>query len=154
MTRVHGDFHLGQVLVVSGDAYIIDFEGEPGLPLEQRRAKTSPLTDVAGLLRSLDYAAGSIIDPKNLVAARLDAASRDTFIRRLRTGAERAFLQAYREGVKDLPDFSVDALLDFFLLQKAAYEIGYEAANRPTWLSIPLLGLARLADRLAPEGSS
>ncbi|MGE0423752.1 MAG: maltose alpha-D-glucosyltransferase [Reyranellaceae bacterium] len=154
MTRVHGDFHLGQVLVVSGDAYIIDFEGEPGLPLEQRRAKTSPLTDVAGLLRSLDYAAGSIIDPKNLVAARLDAASRDTFVRRLRTGAERAFLQAYREGVKDLPDFSVDALLDFFLLQKAAYEIGYEAANRPTWLSIPLQGLVRLADRLAPEGSS
>jgi maltose alpha-D-glucosyltransferase/alpha-amylase len=154
MTRVHGDFHLGQILVTSGEAYIIDFEGEPGLPLEQRRAKSSPLTDVAGLLRSLDYAAGSITDPKNLVAARLDAAARDAFIKRLRSGAERAFLQAYREGVKDLPDFGVDALLDFFLLQKAAYEVGYEAANRPAWLSIPVQGLSRLADRLAPQGSS
>jgi maltose alpha-D-glucosyltransferase/alpha-amylase len=151
MTRVHGDFHLGQVLVVSGDAYIIDFEGEPGLPLEQRRAKSSPLTDVAGLLRSLDYAVGSVTDPKNLVAARLSSVARDAFIARLRAGAESAFLEAYREGVKDLPDIGGEGLLDFFLLQKAAYEIVYEAANRPTWLAIPLQGLSRLADRLALE---
>ncbi|MBX3501678.1 MAG: maltose alpha-D-glucosyltransferase [Alphaproteobacteria bacterium] len=151
MTRVHGDFHLGQVLVVSGDAYIIDFEGEPGLPLAQRRAKSSPLIDAAGLLRSLDYAVGAVTDPKNLVAARLSMAARDAFIARLRAGAERAFLEAYREGVNDLPNIGGDALLDFFLLQKAAYEIGYEAANRPTWLHIPLHGLSRLADRLVLE---
>jgi maltose alpha-D-glucosyltransferase/alpha-amylase len=151
LTRVHGDFHLGQVLVVSGDAYIIDFEGEPGLKLAQRRAKTSPLIDVAGLLRSLDYAVGSITDPKNLVAARLSSVARDAFIARLRAGAESAFLDAYREGVKDLPDLGGAGLLDFFLLQKAAYEIGYEAANRPSWLHIPLQGLSRLADRLVLE---
>src|SRR5262249_55081471 len=146
-----GDFHLGQVLVVSGDAYIIDFEGEPGLALAERRAKSSPLIDAAGLLRSLDYAVGAITDPKNLVAARLNSAGRDTFITRLRGGAESAFLDAYREGVKDLPDIGSAGLLDFFLKQKAAYEIGYESANRPSWLHIPLQGLSRLADRLVLE---
>jgi len=144
MTRIHGDFHLGQVLVASADAYIIDFEGEPARPLEERRRKASPLRDVAGLLRSIDYAAAMAIDPKNLLASRVSPGRRGRLVARLRDGSEKAFVQAYRAIAGDL-SFS---LLDFFLAEKAAYEICYEAANRPTWLAVPVSGLARIAERL------
>ncbi|MFH5925850.1 maltose alpha-D-glucosyltransferase [Roseomonas xinghualingensis] len=149
MTRVHGDFHLGQVLVAQGDAVIVDFEGEPARTLEERRAKGSPLRDVAGLLRSLDYAAAA-------AAAALSTAPaerRDALLARFRKEAGAAFSAAYRK-VEDeapmawAPAETRDALLDLFLLEKAAYELRYEAANRPTWLPIPLRGLAALADRL------
>ena len=93
--RIHGDFHLGQVLVASGDVYIIDFEGEPGRPLAERRAKASPLRDVAGLMRSFDYAAATTLDPKNVTAARLDAEARENVLKRLRETAQSAFLEAY-----------------------------------------------------------
>ncbi|MFO1080321.1 MAG: maltose alpha-D-glucosyltransferase [Reyranellaceae bacterium] len=148
MTRIHGDFHLGQVLVATGDAYIIDFEGEPARPLEERRRKASPLRDVAGLLRSIDYAAASTLDPKNVVAARLSPGRRQRLVTRLREGAEQSFLEGYREAVRDLPLFESDGLLDFFLIEKAAYEVVYEAANRPSWLAIPVGGLARVAGAL------
>ena len=144
MTRIHGDFHLGQVLVASADAYIIDFEGEPARPLEERRRKASPLRDVAGLLRSIDYAAAMAIDPKNLLASRVSPGRRGRLVARLRDGSEKAFVQAYRAIAGDLSF----ALLDFFLAEKAAYEICYEAANRPTWLAVPVSGLARIAERL------
>ncbi|WP_376099219.1 maltose alpha-D-glucosyltransferase [Roseomonas sp. CCTCC AB2023176] len=148
-TRVHGDFHLGQVLVAQGDAVIVDFEGEPARTLEERRAKGSPLRDVAGLLRSLDYAAGA-------AAGQLSAAPaerRDALLARFRQEAGAAFLTAYREAeaaapVKWAPEATTDALIDLFTLEKAAYEVRYEAANRPGWLPIPLRGLAALADRL------
>ena len=145
MTRVHGDFHLGQVLVASGDVYIIDFEGEPGQPLESRRAKSSPLRDVAGLMRSFDYAAATTLDPNNVTAARLSAEDREVFLTQLRDSAQKAFLDAYFAAVGMEPN---TRLLDFFLIEKAAYELSYEVANRPAWLPIPLNGLSRLADRI------
>jgi maltose alpha-D-glucosyltransferase/alpha-amylase len=150
--RVHGDFHLGQVLVASGDVYIIDFEGEPGQSLEFRRTKSSPLRDVAGFIRSLDYAAAAALDPKNFTAARLLGEDREALLTQLRDGAQKAFLDAYRAAAGTAPDRT---LLDFFLIEKAAYELGYEAANRPAWLSIPVNGLCRLAERIlgAPSRS-
>jgi maltose alpha-D-glucosyltransferase / alpha-amylase len=152
MTRIHGDFHLGQVLVATGDAYIIDFEGEPSRPLTERRAKASPLRDVAGLLRSFDYALATSLDPKNMAAARVPEEIRRKVLTRLWDGARRAFLDAYHAAVGDLPGLGNSDLLDFFLIEKAAYEIGYEAANRPAWLPIPLNGLARIIRRLRDGG--
>ncbi|TAJ82358.1 maltose alpha-D-glucosyltransferase [Reyranella sp.] len=157
MTRIHGDFHLGQVLVASADAYIIDFEGEPARPLAERRRKASPMRDVAGLLRSVDYAAATTLDPKNFVANRVPEARRLRLVTRLRKGAQRAFLATYRQAAAGLPGMDRGELLDFFLAEKAAYEICYEAANRPAWVAIPLTGLARIAARLlkdAPPGEA
>jgi maltose alpha-D-glucosyltransferase/alpha-amylase len=144
MMRVHGDFHLGQVLVTSGDVFIIDFEGEPGQPIDARRAKSSPLRDVAGLMRSLDYAAAAALDPKNIAAAALAAEDREELLIQLRDNAQQAFLDAYF----DASESRNDPLLDFFLIEKAAYELCYEASNRPAWLSIPLDGLLRIAERV------
>jgi maltose alpha-D-glucosyltransferase / alpha-amylase len=149
-TRIHGDFHLGQVLVASGDVFIIDFEGEPGQPIEARRAKSSPLRDVAGLLRSFDYAAAAALDPKNMTAARLSTQDREVFLTQLRNSAQRAFLDAYFLSSGQEPN---SKLLEFFLFEKAAYELGYEAANRPSWLPIPVNGLSQLADRILRPSS-
>ena len=151
--RIHGDFHLGQVLVTQGDAVIIDFEGEPAKPLEQRRAKMSPLRDVAGLLRSIDYAAamGQKTGPADVGEAG-EAKKRDIVARYL-PAAKKAFLMAYREQAAridhrwDHAD-GEDALLDLFTIEKAAYELCYEAANRPTWIIVPLAGLAQWAATL------
>jgi maltose alpha-D-glucosyltransferase/alpha-amylase len=151
VTRIHGDFHLGQVLVASGDAYIIDFEGEPARPLAERRAKMSPMVDVAGLMRSIDYAVATTLDPKTPTSAPLPEATRAKFVKRLRDGAQEAFLEAYRAGAGGLPGLDNMDLLNFFMLEKAAYELGYEAANRPAWLSIPLHGLHRLMGRILGE---
>ncbi|WP_206934868.1 maltose alpha-D-glucosyltransferase [Roseococcus thiosulfatophilus] len=150
-TRVHGDFHLGQVLVAQGDAVIVDFEGEPARTLEERRAKGSPLRDVAGLLRSLDYAAH--VGEGNDTVAAAPADRRAALFARWKQETAAVFLDAYREVHAAAPEPWVPAgaeaaLLDLFLLEKAAYEIRYEAANRPAWIGVPLRGLVELAERM------
>ena len=159
LTRIHGDFHLGQILVAQGDAYIIDFEGEPVRALAERRGKTSPLRDAAGLLRSLDYAAVTASPPEEDVALQQTREIRMTLLERFREGAQTAFMEAYEEAIALAPQTGLTAekrglLLDLFLLEKAAYEIQYEASNRPRWLGIPLHGLSRIVNRLndAAEG--
>jgi maltose alpha-D-glucosyltransferase/alpha-amylase len=153
MTRIHGDFHLGQVLVASGDAHIIDFEGEPSASITERRAKMSPLRDVAGLLRSIDYAGATLIDRRGIGTVPVDEAQRDQLISQFRTRASSAFLRAYWDATGSRSSPAARALLDLFLIEKAAYEIAYEAANRPTWIGVPLAGLARLAARITEKES-
>jgi maltose alpha-D-glucosyltransferase/alpha-amylase len=150
--RTHGDFHLGQVLVSSGDPYIIDFEGQPTRPLEERRAKTSPIRDVAGLLRSFDYAVAAASSRAEGPAQ--NAPRKATVLDQFAAKASDAFLTTYREVHAESPRRWINeqdeaALLDLFLIEKAAYEICYEAANRPGWIGIPLHGLSRIVERIA-----
>ncbi len=150
-SRIHGDYHLGQVLIAQNDVAIIDFEGEPGRGLLERRGKSSPLRDVAGMLRSFDYAASMALDQHRQA---FDAAGEQSEERaeQWRKETADAFLAAYREhiaGAATMPedDALTDALLELFLLQKGIYEIGYELGNRPAWLRIPLRGVLDLLDR-------
>jgi maltose alpha-D-glucosyltransferase/alpha-amylase len=149
-TRIHGDYHLGQALVAQNDWVILDFEGEPAKTLEQRRGKTSPLRDVAGMLRSFDYAAFSALD--RLSRDSTPPAERVVdFARAWRNAAAEAFLTAYREAIPGAPGWPDDALvarrwLDVFMLEKACYEIVYEANNRPDWLAIPVRGVLAILD--------
>ena len=155
-TRTHGDFHLGQVLVTQGDAVIIDFEGEPTKPLAERRAKMSPLRDVAGLLRSIDYAAAVGLKSGPADIGEAGEAKKRDIVARYVPAAKKAFLMAYRAQAKRIDhrwghtsgESDEDALLNLFTIEKAAYELCYEAANRPTWIGVPLAGLAELATAL------
>jgi maltose alpha-D-glucosyltransferase / alpha-amylase len=145
--RIHGDLHLGQVLVAQEDAYIIDFEGEPARPLEQRRAKSSPFRDVAGMLRSFDYAAAVALR-SNLhegVAESDEARGRaQELIERFRLVSRQAFLEQHRAAAPALyKGAGQTELIELFVIEKAAYEICYEAANRPSWLGVPLRGLVQ-----------
>jgi maltose alpha-D-glucosyltransferase/alpha-amylase len=149
LTRIHGDLHLGQVLVVNGDVAIIDFEGEPAKPVGIRRGKDHPLRDVAGMIRSFDYAAAMIRRRSQASHAHLAdeqvSAFTDSFVERATEG----FLTGYHEALNVEPEHVMDAaLLDLFLIEKAAYEVVYEAANRPGWIDVPLHGLARRARSL------
>ena len=152
-TRVHGDFHLGQVLVSGPDAFIIDFEGEPVKTLEERRAKASPLRDVAGMLRSLDYAAAAVSGIEEDAGPQPVRERRQALLDAFRRESAAAFLHHYHAGVageepEQEAEMRENPLLDLMLLEKAAYEIGYEVANRPKWLSIPLGGFKAIVDRL------
>jgi len=153
--RVHGDLHLGQVLVIKGDAYLIDFEGEPARPLSERRGKHSPYKDVSGVLRSFDYAAAMTINVHNVDNSVEAEAARKRVAERYLREAREAFVQAYREAAASLEHAwqdpqGADAALALFGLEKAAYEVAYEAENRPTWLPVPLHGLYGLLTGLKP----
>jgi maltose alpha-D-glucosyltransferase / alpha-amylase len=119
--------------------------------LAERRAKTSPLRDVAGLLRSVDYAGAALIDRNDAAAAPVDEELRSQIIAQFRQRASKAFLRGYRDTtcIDNTP--AAMALLHLFLIEKAAYEISYEAANRPTWIGVPLAGLSSLLTRIAEK---
>jgi maltose alpha-D-glucosyltransferase/alpha-amylase len=144
-SRIHGDFHLGQVLIAHMDVVIIDFEGEPRRTLAERRARSSPLRDVAGMLRSFDYAAFAAIDRvRALGQVRPDI---EAIAWRWRDVSSAKFLAAYADARDvDVAAIADDPLLKLFILQKALYEIGYESANRPTWLATPVRGVLSLLD--------
>jgi maltose alpha-D-glucosyltransferase/alpha-amylase len=149
--RIHGDYHLGQVLYANNDFFILDFEGEPARSLAERRAKYSPLKDVAGMLRSFSYAAYA-----GLLA---HTARRPDDLERLEAWANlweewssAVFLKAYREtagGASFLPadERQFQRLLDAYLLDKALYELLYELNNRPSWVRIPLRSILSLGPK-------
>jgi maltose alpha-D-glucosyltransferase/alpha-amylase len=149
--RIHGDYHLGQVLrVASGDFMIIDFEAEPSKSLEERREKTSPLRDVAGMLRSIAYAAATLAIS---VEKTIDAPTRELRAARWERDVRQAFLTGYLggpDGHEDAPelfpgdDQHVRQLLALFETEKAFYELAYELNNRPSWVWIPMRGIAKL----------
>ena len=140
-TRFHGDYHLGQVLVAEDDFVIIDFEGEPARSLDERRAKHSALKDVAGMLRSFDYAA------RTALAAVVDRRPEELAVlgplaEAWRAQAEDAFLGGYLEAIEGCDacprePAERDALLALFTLEKALYELRYELGNRPAWVGVP-----------------
>lgn len=140
--RHHGDLHLGQILLRDNDWVIIDFEGEPARSLEERRAKHSPLRDVAGMLRSFGYAAAAAVE--RVAADAPDRAAPAVHARVWEEGARRAFVAAYREAAGALYPPAAAGLLRLFELEKACYELRYELDNRPAWAGIPLAGIKRL----------
>ncbi len=146
--RIHGDYHLGQVLVTEGDVVVIDFEGEPARTLAERRAKASPLRDVAGMVRSFGYAAAIGLGAATLHRAE-DRERLAPWASYWEHWVSAVFLRAYRTAVGDavfVPDGD-DAralLLRTFQIDKALYELGYELNNRPEWVHVPLSGLLQL----------
>ena len=148
--RHHGDFHLGQILIAKDDAFILDFEGEPRRPLSERRYKAPAARDIAGLIRSIDYSTTSAL----LRASGLTPEERIALAPKLETWREKAtlaFWEASRETDESRlwpPDEpTAQRMLDFFLLEKAFYEIEYELTNRPSWLNVPLDGMWRILVR-------
>jgi len=142
--RIHGDLHLGQVLRTLTNWVLIDFEGEPARPLPERVAKFSPLRDVAGMLRSFDYAAHHLL-VGNVEAERIDPAVDERVVE----WADRnraAFIEGYsKDGVTLADPEANPVLLRALELDKAVYEVAYEYDNRPSWVDIPLRSIARLA---------
>lgn len=149
--RIHGDFHLGQVLWTGKDFVIMDFEGEPQRPLGERRLKHSPLKDIAGMLRSFHYAA--------FAAILLESTFRPEDVSILKSWVQpwyecigNIFLDSYLETVRGASFMpaeksDLDILLNTFLLEKAVYELGYELNNRPDWIIIPIKGIENIMKR-------
>jgi maltose alpha-D-glucosyltransferase / alpha-amylase len=148
LTRIHGDYHLGQVLRYRSDFTILDFEGEPARSLAERRAKQSPMKDVAGMLRSFSYAAYATLI--NFTARRPEDLGRlMPWARLWERSVSAEFLRAYRaisQGSNHVPSEAAPfrQLLDAYLLDKALYELLYELNNRPAWVRIPVEGILAL----------
>jgi maltose alpha-D-glucosyltransferase/alpha-amylase len=152
-TRIHGDYHLGQVLFTGGDFVIIDFEGEPARGVNERRMKRSPLRDVAGMLRSFHYAASTALAEEVAAGMAQDAgqgiARLEQWASFWRLWVSAAFLGAYLDTAGSASFVPRDreqlrVMLDTLLLNKAIYELGYELNNRPDWVRIPLNGILEL----------
>jgi maltose alpha-D-glucosyltransferase/alpha-amylase len=147
-TRIHGDYHLGQVLRSKGDFVVLDFEGEPAKTLAERRTKQSPLKDVAGMLRSFSYAAFSAL-LKYSSRRPEDFAKLEPWARLWEQSVASAFLRTYYEfakGVDVVPSEPelFEKLLEAYVIDKAFYELAYELNNRPSWVIIPLTGILGL----------
>ena len=146
-TRYHGDYHLGKVLLTQNDFMLIDFEGDPALPFPERRRKHSPLRDVAGMLRSFNYAAYTALAHATVEQSK-DWVKFEPLVIAWETDVRRTFLAAYDEALHSSGLFTTDAslcgLLDLFLLEKALYELRCELENRPDWVVIPLRGILSL----------
>jgi len=147
-SRIHGDFHLGQVLICRDDVMIVDFEGEPKRSLAERRVKSSPLRDVAGMIRSFDYLASMALERRREVTGESPETERTRAIL-WRDRTTRDFLDAYLEVARQTASHPTEedtarGLLQLFMIQKAVYELGYELANRPAWVSIPVRGILEL----------
>lgn len=151
--RYHGDFHLGQVLYTGDDFMIIDFEGEPARPLSERRGKTIAMRDVAGMIRSFQYAAyTALVGQLSGIAAEAEIRSKvESWAAFWNAWVSATYLKGYFSAAAKLPFVPAEAqeqrsLLDAFLLQKALYEVAYELNNRPDWVRIPLRGILSLMD--------
>jgi len=146
--RIHGDYHLGQVLCARGDYFILDFEGEPARPLTERRAKQSPLRDVAGMLRSFSYAAYAALDHFTQRHPN-PARTLEPWALLWQHAVSTQFLAAWRTTIASdaalnqlaPPPVPADRLLKAYLLEKALYELLYELNNRPAWVHLPLAGI-------------
>ncbi len=149
-TRIHGDYHLGQVLRSHGDFIILDFEGEPARSLAERRRKQSPLKDVAGMLRSFSYAAFAGLEqfahrrPENVK-------NLEPWALLWQNAVSAEFLRSYRDAIAANPHLTpqprqAQLLLNTCLLEKALYELHYEINNRPAWVHIPLAGIHALTE--------
>ena len=141
--RHHGDFHLGQTLWADGDWWVIDFEGEPARPLNERRPKRSPLRDVAGMLRSFAYAATAVEILRGVVPPEgWQDRAREEFMTGYLATVDSSLVPPGRQAI--------DRLIAIFELEKAVYELRYELDNRPDWVQIPVAGIQRLIEETAP----
>jgi maltose alpha-D-glucosyltransferase/alpha-amylase len=155
--RHHGDLHLGQMLIVKDDIFIIDFAGEPRLPLAERRRKAPAARDVASLIRSIDYSATSALER----AVRGAPDEHDKLAAVLAGWRDRAmasFLVAYRAAMSQQKLWpaelsAAERMLNFFLLERAFCEIEYELAHRPDWLRVPLTGVLRILSQSSKEAA-
>jgi maltose alpha-D-glucosyltransferase/alpha-amylase len=148
--RIHGDYHLGQVLYTGNDFVIIDFEGEPARTLSERRLKRSPLRDIAGMIRSFHYAAYTSLSTAAREIAGVEERDTLSAIADLwYKYVSAVFLRSYLDTVGEAPLVPADredfnTLLKTFMLEKAIYELGYELNNRPDWVRVPLAAIAEL----------